>query len=79
MFDAILDATEPCTGDNAHDPEPYCTTCGMPVGVFTAYGNSWRHYQGEGTAASRAVPYEAGHTPAVGWRLPEQTSTPPAR
>jgi hypothetical protein len=47
-FDAALDATEPCAGDEpdpAREPEPFCTVCGANVGIFWMLGGEWRHYR----------------------------------
>ena len=43
-----------------------CSVCGAPVGRFQGY-DGWRHYLGEGTAASPVVLYEADHeaTPGI--------------
>ena len=53
VFDATLDATEPCTADDVpdpeDDPEPFCAVCGASVGIFLRFGLDWRHYRGDGT------------------------------
>jgi hypothetical protein len=75
-FDAALDAARTLENDginrNEDDSEPYCTKCGATIGIFLRYGNAWRHFRGDVTAASKAEPYEADHVPVVGWR-PAQT------
>jgi hypothetical protein len=45
--------------------EPYCAACSAPVGIFTADGDEWRHYRGEGPKFER---YDQGHAPVIGWR-----------
>ena len=57
------DADEP--GD---EDEPYCCTCGSPVGIFHGHSDSWRHWRGRGTAQSPVELYDAGHEPEVAWR-----------
>ncbi len=67
VFDAVLDATEPRTGDDhPDDSEPYCRLCGAQVGVFFSYGNDWRHFRG--TPGSKVELFDAGHIPVIGWR-----------
>lgn len=72
VFDAILDAVEPCfgpgIGDGAAGREPFCAKCGAPVGVFLAHGKEYRHYRGVLTSTSKPKPYKADHAPVVGWR-----------
>ena len=50
--------------DEEDDAEPYCLTCGEWVHMFHGV-EGWRHFRGEGTAASPVVLYDAGHEPAV--------------
>lgn len=70
MLDIILDATEPIGGRSiTDDAEPYCLTCQQPIGVFSATGQAWRHYRGDGIT-TRPEPYETDHRPALGWRTP---------
>ena len=73
VFDAVLNATAPCHDDgeaaDGYDYEPYCTACTGRAGIFTGLGDNWRHYRGEGTADSKAEPYDAGHAAVIGWRL----------
>jgi ribosomal protein S27AE len=72
VFDAILDAVEPCSepgiGDSVAGQEPFCAKCGAPVGVFLAHGKEYRHYRGVLTATSKPRPYKADHAPVVAWR-----------
>jgi hypothetical protein len=50
------------------DEEPFCSTCGSPVGIFRGHGPAWHHFRGEGTAASPVELYDADHEPEVAWR-----------
>jgi hypothetical protein len=72
VFEAVLEAVEPCVAPGADgetpDQEPYCVKCGAPVGVFLAHGKGYRHYRGILTASSKPRPYKADHIPVVGWR-----------
>jgi hypothetical protein len=72
VFDAILDAVEPCTetsaGDKTTDQEPFCLLCGAPVGIFLAHGKDYRHYRGVLTATSKPRPYKADHALVIAWR-----------
>jgi hypothetical protein len=72
VFDAVLEAVEPCDGPDVDDEtpgrEPFCVKCGASVGVFLAHGKGYRHYRGVLTAASKPRPYKADHAPVVGWR-----------
>jgi hypothetical protein len=82
-FDAVLDAVEPGPGPNdGDDPEPFCATCGIPIGIFLRLGLDWRHYrqagttapadgQGRGDAAAfgQFEVFDPGHEPVVAWRL----------
>jgi hypothetical protein len=53
-------------------PEPYCTVCGGPAGIFLGHGAGWHHFRaqdaGTGAAARPAEIYATDHTPAIGWR-----------
>jgi hypothetical protein len=62
-FDAI-DDEEPLCGE----PEPYCTACGAAAGIFTAYGDSWRHFRWDYAPGSKPEVYDAEHDPVIGWR-----------
>ena len=67
--DAVLDATGPCDEPAAdYGPEPYCTVCGAPAGIFAACGGDWRHFRWDYTPGSKPVVYDAGHAPVIGWR-----------
>jgi hypothetical protein len=61
---AVLDVLD---DDQAND-DPYCRTCGSPVGIFHGHGRGWHHWRGNGTAASPVELYDAGHAPEVAWR-----------
>lgn len=71
VFDAILNAVEPCAeagdGDEMAGQEPFCVLC-VPVGIFLAHGADYRHYRGVLTATSKPRPYKADHVPVIGWR-----------
>jgi hypothetical protein len=75
VFEAVLEAVEPCDGPNAENEtpfqEPFCVKCGVPVGVFLAHGREYRHYRGVRTATSKPKPYKTDHAPVVGWRPAE--------
>ena len=84
-FDAVLDAVEPCAGDEEElsgcEPEPVCGICGEKIGIFLRLGLDWRHYRETRDARllsshPDAVPamgqielFEADHAPMVTWRL----------
>jgi hypothetical protein len=72
LFDATLDATEPCTDDDnpdpADNPEPFCMVCGADVGIFLRFGLDWRHYRGDGTTVGLIELFDPGHVPIIGWR-----------
>src|ERR1700692_541137 len=55
-------------------PEPYCTVCGGPAGIFFGHGADWRHFRATDADAGPAELYTADHAPAVGWR----STAPPA-
>jgi hypothetical protein len=47
-FDAVLNAAEPCRGDDldgGDEPEPVCGRCGEKIGIFLRLGLDWRHYR----------------------------------
>jgi hypothetical protein len=54
------------------DEEPYCSTCGSPVGIFRGHGPAWWHFRGEGTAASPVELFSADHAPEIAWRQVHQ-------
>jgi hypothetical protein len=83
-FDAVLDAAEPCPGDEdlyGREPEPVCGLCGAAIGIFLRLGLEWRHYretrdtatregeQGSGGGFGRIELFDPGHAPTVTWRL----------
>ena len=80
VFDAILNAVEPCaeTGAEAETAgqEPFCVLCGAPVGIFLAHGREYRHFRGVLTATSKPRPYKADHVPVISWRLATATAVP---
>jgi hypothetical protein len=65
-------------------PEPYCTVCGEPTGIFFGHGPDWHHFRTPDSAsgaasaagvgamadsgAGLAEVYAADHAPAIGWR-----------
>lgn len=63
--------------DEEDDAEPYCLTCGEWVHMFHGV-EGWRHFRGEGTAASPVALYDAGHEAVVGWTAPAGRSLSPA-
>lgn len=73
----ILAAATEDIGDDTDDVEPYCTTCGQWVHMFHGY-EGWRHFRGEGTAASPVELYEAGHKAMVAWTSPPGQMLAPA-
>ena len=79
VFDAILDAVEPCgqndTQDDQADQEPFCAACGAPVGIFLAHGKNYRHYRGVLTPTSKPRPYKADHAPVIAWRPAADVAT----
>lgn len=72
VFDATLDATEPCTDDDtpdlARDPEPICAICGSDLGIFLRFGLDWRHYRGDGTTSGPIELFDPAHAPVLAWR-----------
>ena len=68
VFDAIAEAVEPCPGDGAGDPAPYCAACGADIGIFLMFGLDWRHYTG--TDLSDIELHDPGHQPVLAWRNP---------
>jgi hypothetical protein len=61
----------PTFGSVVDGPEPHCTACGEPVGIFLGHGTEWQHFRGgagDGSGGGRAEVYDAGHAPAIGWR-----------
>jgi hypothetical protein len=76
VFDATLNATEPCadddTPDPADNPEPFCAVCGADVGIFLRFGLDWRHYRGDGTTAGLIELFDPGHASVIAWRPAER-------
>jgi hypothetical protein len=83
-FDAVLDAMEPCAGeeDLSGGPEPACGICGEKIGIFLRLGLDWRHYREtrdssliggqdrlKGTGIRQIELFDPGHAPVVTWRL----------
>jgi hypothetical protein len=65
----VLDDDQADEADQADDEdEPYCYTCGSPIGIFLGHGDGWHHWRGQGTADSPVELYDAGHAPEVAWR-----------
>jgi hypothetical protein len=66
-FDTILDALGPAdrTPDDEANEEPFCATCGAPLGIFMADGPYYRHYRyGEDGDYER---YSVDHPTIIGW------------
>jgi hypothetical protein len=83
VFDAMLDATEPCadddTPDPADNPEPFCAVCGADVGIFLRFGLDWRHYRGDGTTVGLIELFDPGHAAVIAWRPALSVSESAAR
>ena len=87
-FDAVLDAVEPGPGlDDSDDPEPFCATCGILIGIFLRLSLDWRHDRQTGTTAADGQQehgdtaasgwfevFDPGHEPVVAWRLTGDTA-----
>jgi hypothetical protein len=62
----------PTFGSVIDGPEPHCTTCGEPVGIFLGHGTDWRHFRVASAAPSPGdgptEVYDADHAPSIGWR-----------
>ncbi len=67
VFDAVLDAIEPCVGDGSEEPAPVCGRCGADIGIFLKFGLDWRHYRG--ATLGEAELFDPGHPPEVAWRV----------
>jgi hypothetical protein len=84
IFDAVLDAVEPCAGEGSSgsEPEPVCGICGEHVGIFLRFGMDWRHYRETatdrdrpgGTGFGQIELFDPGHVPAVIWRFPVEAA-----
>jgi hypothetical protein len=82
-FDAVLDAVEPCIGEEElfGGPEPTCGICGEKIGIFLRLGLDWRHYREtrdsslvsgdrlKGTGIGQVELFDPGHAPVVTWCL----------
>ena len=72
VFDAALDATEPCADDEPDpslEPEPFCTVCGGNAGIFWLLGEKWQHFRPSAGHESGPKVYDPGHAPVIGWRV----------
>jgi hypothetical protein len=78
-FDAVLNAAEPCPGDDpdgSDEPEPVWGRCGEKIGISLRPGLDWRHHREPrdtspaGTALGPIGLFDPGHAPVVIWRLP---------
>jgi hypothetical protein len=71
VFDAALDAVEPCEEDDdpdaGEDAEPFCAVCAERVGIFLRVGLDWQHYRGEDPGGPFEI-FDPGHEPVVTWR-----------
>ena len=72
-FDVALPAARPDPDADAElgEPVPVCGRCGSMVALFPE-DLTWRHYRGAVDVFGVQEPFEAGHEPAVEWRLPEE-------
>jgi hypothetical protein len=72
VFDAALDATEPCADDgpdSSPEPEPFCTVCGGNAGIFWLLGEEWQHFRPSAGHEGKPEVYDPGHAPVIGWRV----------
>jgi len=60
----------PAFGGVLDDPEPHCTTCGGPVGIFLGHGTEWHHFDAMAASGGRVEIDDSDHAPCVGWRYP---------
>jgi hypothetical protein len=71
VFDAVLDAVEPCDEnddpDAGEESEPFCVACAERIGIFLRLGLDWRHYGGEEPGGPFEI-FDPGHEPVVTWR-----------
>jgi hypothetical protein len=71
VFDAVLDAVEPCDEDADPDAgeesEPFRGACAERIGIFLRLGLGWRHYRGEEPGGPFEI-FDPGHEPVVTWR-----------
>jgi hypothetical protein len=71
-FDVALPPLRPDPEADAELGEPVaiCGRCGGLVALFPE-DLIWRHYRGAADVAGAQEPFDAGHAPAVEWRLLE--------
>jgi hypothetical protein len=76
-FDTLLDVigSKRPGGDDEANEEPFCASCGAPVGMFAADGLGYRHYRE--VPNGEAERYDAGHPVVIGWRGLTGTTTAP--
>lgn len=67
VFDAVIDAVQPCPGDGTDDPAPFCQQCGADIGIFLKLGLDWRHYRA--TTLDDIELFDPGHAPVLAWRI----------
>jgi len=71
VFDAVLDATESCAGDEpdpGREPQPFCKECGASAGIFWLLGEEWQHFRPGADPDGKPEVYDPGHAPVIGWR-----------
>jgi hypothetical protein len=73
VFDEVVDAVQPCSGDGTDDPAPFCDHCGADIGIFLKLGLDWRHYRG--TLPGPIELYDPGHAPVLAWRITAPAAT----
>jgi hypothetical protein len=49
-------------------PEPHCTSCGGPVGIFLGHATDWQHFRTGAGDGGLAEVYDTDHAAAIGWR-----------
>ena len=72
-FEVALPAGRPDPDADAELGEPVavCGRCGSTVALFPE-DLTWRHYRGAVDVSGVQEAFDAGHEPAVEWRLPEE-------
>ena len=74
-FEIALTAVVPAVDDSEDDePIPLCRNCGAPVGIFPELALNWRHFRGDAAASGVHETHDPGHTPEVGWYLPDEAA-----
>ncbi len=73
VFDAVIDAVQPFSGDGSDDPAPFCGRCGADIGVFLKFGLDWRHYRA--TTLDDIELFDPGHAPVLAWRIHAPAAT----